>query len=404
MSSQRTCSACGKSTPEEALFCIHCGAMKPRRRIPALTLFLVAVLVVACLFLLVVLTKPPIIAGIGGRFGEGTTIVIEKGQETATPSPDDTATATLVATGTANGAPPPPTKTPLPTPTPSRTPTPTAVAADVDAIVFIRVPGDSDGDGTLDWDGNRVICRVDADGGDEHCLTDDSYSSSSPHWSPDGRHIAFSSDMDGDPEIYLMNADGSGRQQLTDNTAPDLGPNWSPDGAWIVFHRYIDDDVVELFRMRPDGSEQTQITHTGGQNRYPAWSTNGLIAFEAGSLDPIDEDIYLTDAGGSFVERLTATGYSVGASWSPDGRYLAYSTGEPVGAHLAILDTVTGETIHLTNDNDAEPYWSPDSRRLVYSRWEPRLPQLWVYELDTGSSWQLTVNDGYMDTQPAWSP
>jgi len=166
----------------------------------------------------------------------------------------------------------------------------------------------------------------------------------------------------------------------------------------------VDDDDVELFRMRPDGSEQTQITHTGGQNRYPVWSVNGLIAYDSGPLDPIDLDIYVTDANGTFVERLTNTGYSAGASWSPDGRYLAYSTGETTGAHLAILDTITGETTHLTSDNDAEPYWSPDGRRLVYARWEPRLPQLWVYELDTGSSWQLTVNDGYMDTQPAWSP
>ena len=160
MSSQRTCSVCGQSTPEDALFCIHCGAMKSRRRIPALTLFLVVVLVAACLFLLAMLTDQPIIAGIGGRFGEGTTIAVGNGQGTAMPSPDDiataTATATLVATSTANVAPPPPTKTPLPTPTPTTAPTPpptatpTAVAADVDAIVFIRVPGDSNGDGTLD--------------------------------------------------------------------------------------------------------------------------------------------------------------------------------------------------------------------------------------------------------------
>jgi len=84
--------------------------MKSRRRIPALTLFLVVVLVAACLFLLAMLTDQPIIAGIGGRFGEGTTIAVGNGQGTAMPSPDDiataTATATLVATSTANVAPP----------------------------------------------------------------------------------------------------------------------------------------------------------------------------------------------------------------------------------------------------------------------------------------------------------
>ncbi len=401
MSSARTCSVCGQSTPNDSLFCIHCGAMKAARRGVGLPLFLVGILMGVGLFLLAVLTDHPIITSIdvwlGGARKTGAENVVS---EPGTPAPLPTAVATATATMPLLTR----TTRPTPTPMPTRVPTPTAVAADIDAIVFARVPGDSDGDGTFDWDGNRVICRVDADGRNERCLTDDSYSSSAPSWSPDGSRIAFSADIDGDAEIYLMNADGSGWQQLTDNTTADHAPNWSPDGAWIVFHRYMAGGAVELFRMRPDGREQTQITSNGRENRYPVWSVNGLIAFESGTLNPIDEDLYLTDADGSFEERLTNNAYSVGASWSPDGRYLAYSTGESIGAHLAILDTVTGETTHLTNDNDAEPYWAPDGRRLVYSRWEPRLPQLWVYEFNTGSSWQLTSSDGFMDTQPVWSP
>ena len=58
---------------------------------------------------------------------------------------------------------------------------------------------------------------------------------SAPAWSPDGRQIAFESDLDGDPEIFVMNADGSGVRQLTHNTIWDEGPAWAPDGTKLAF-------------------------------------------------------------------------------------------------------------------------------------------------------------------------
>ena len=47
---------------------------------------------------------------------------------------------------------------------------------------------------------------------------------SAPAWSPDGRRIAFESNLDGDMEIFVMNADGSNVRQITHNTLWDEGP------------------------------------------------------------------------------------------------------------------------------------------------------------------------------------
>jgi Tol biopolymer transport system component len=89
-----------------------------------------------------------------------------------------------------------------------------------------------------------------------------------PHWSPDGRAIAFTSHAGGSPDIYVMRCEQDSScgepRRLTQNQASDANPTWSQDGRWIYFTSSRS-GKYEVWRM-PAGSdaEPERVTWNGG--------------------------------------------------------------------------------------------------------------------------------------------
>ena len=109
---------------------------------------------------------------------------------------------------------------------------------------------------------NHEIYVMDASSGEnQRRLTDDSSIDVSPSWSPDGRHIAFSSRRDGNDEIYVMGSDGSNPRRLTDHPAEDRAPSWSPDGRHIAFSSNRDGDW-EIYVMDIASGVPTAVAET----------------------------------------------------------------------------------------------------------------------------------------------
>ena len=279
-------------------------------------------------------------------------------------------------------------------------------------------------------DGNGEIYVMDAAGGNLRRLTNHPDWDIFPAWSPDGKQIAFMSSRDGHVdeqhgspiyEIYVMDADGTNQHNLTNDPHDDRHPSWSPDGKRIVFETDRDREGnphnIEIYVMDADGTNQRKLTNNLTEDRYPAWSPDGeRIAFSARrdghvvhNLD-ITYEIYVMDADGMNQQRLTENRKNERyPSWSPDGKRIAFSAdrkGDLQNFDIYVMDADGGNEQKLTENrvHDRYPSWSPDGNRIVFAsekdgNWE----SLDIYVMDTdGGNLQNLTNNPQIDLNPAW--
>ncbi len=143
-------------------------------------------------------------------------------------------------------------------------------------------------------------------------------------WSPDGKQIAFISDMDGEEEIYRIDQGGSGKpEQLTDGgQAMRYPPVWSPDGRHLAFS----DKDGKLYVLEVQSKKLEEIADEArGQIHDHAWSPDGgHLAFSMS--DPSGfRSLYIWTADGGRLSRVSGEMFNeYQPAWGPEGEYLYY--------------------------------------------------------------------------------
>lgn len=76
----------------------------------------------------------------------------------------------------------------------------------------------------------------------------------------------------GRAHIFIMNSDGSGVRQLTHGHKISMHLSWSPDGNEIVFASKRDGHQYDIYVMDASGENVIRLTDTSWDERHPVWS------------------------------------------------------------------------------------------------------------------------------------
>jgi TolB protein len=238
----------------------------------------------------------------------------------------------------------------------------------------------------------RDIFKMRVDGSGRVDLTSNSAQDLNPSWSPDGRHIVFSSDRNGSSDIFLMRDNGKGVQRLTSDAGSESRPRWAPDGQHIVFLSNKEgvppapnfNTPSDVWIMNGDGTRQVNLSKTPSvYEDWPHISPDGtkllFTRIEVSTTGFIQSPVIMvSNADGSNARSLALVHPDYVddvASWSPDGSQIAFSAFDhnppccAVDRWALFVANADGTNVRklLYQGMFRFPAWSPDGSTLLFS-------------------------------------
>ena len=200
-------------------------------------------------------------------------------------------------------------------------------------------------------------------------LTKGSWQDSYPALNPNEDKLAFASDRNGFWNIYKLDMATGEVDQISNSPDYQGAPTWSPDGKWIGYEALVANNL-DIYLQKVDGvSEIVRLTSHIGADFDPMWAPNGRqIAFisDRGGRNQVWL-ANLDDGSSNRFQRLSSN-QDISASkptWSPDGRYLAWSVVNRDGLHrISLWDSKEPESLVVDVCAGDKAAWSPNGKAL----------------------------------------
>jgi hypothetical protein len=212
-------------------------------------------------------------------------------------------------------------------------------------------------------------------------------------WAP-GDSIVFDSERSGLRHLYRIGIDGRNVVQLTAGDTAEDTAAVSLDGSMIAFAQvsYAENRDLGIHIVNSDGSNARVLTPGGapgaaGFDEEASFSPDGRSIAFVRVVDPDTDQagVFVIGTDGTGLRRLTDDARGAGhPRWSPDGKRILFSrpsqTSSASSTSLWTVDAAGGEPTPSTDPGDPgtsyEADWSPDGTQVVFHYFSPDLPTI----------------------------
>jgi Tol biopolymer transport system component len=214
----------------------------------------------------------------------------------------------------------------------------------------------------------RTLAWADRQGGVERlAVTQGAFSY--PRLSPDGRMLAvIIHSQEGQANLWTVDVANGTFARLT-SEANSILPVWTPDSLRVTFASDREGQW-NLFWMPADGSHPAELLHKSANPLMPnAWSSDGNTLIFTEVAPKTGPDIWTLSMadGGEARPFLHTQSAEWGGTFSPDGRWLAYTSDEsgPLQVYVRPFPG-PGEPYQISTAEGREPVWGRDGRELFF--------------------------------------